>query len=279
MQEDPASSSRMTTSQVTHPDTGDYNVRFERDWATVSDGIRRYCLASARNYVEAQDLFQIVAIRAWRGYPSLTDESNFAAWVRAIARNEAARLGGSGARKKESLFDDPGVTGAAETAAARQAERLTDLDTDVVLHRLGTAWLRSALGAVLDDAVAAGDISRAEAEVVRARVTTADGVGWRELGERLGQTGTNCAVLHFRAMGKLRVFVFRSRPEVLGGLQAVRDAFESARAATPGMTAAEAEVFDLVILQGRTDYRRRGWQTTLRSAVDKVARHARLAEW
>lgn len=252
---------------------------FSRDWASVREGIRRFCLQSTRNAADADDLLQIIAVRAWRGYKTFTGDASFATWVRAIARNEAARFGRRALGRRESSLDaDPATTVAAEVAAHRQAERMGPPGTDIVVERLGREWLRAVLGPVLDDAVAHGALSVVQADVLRTRAA-ADDVDWAALAPRWGLKPEHCAVTHFRAKDRLKVFLFRAHPEVLGGRDALRAAWLAAQRATPPLTVAEAQVFEAVVLDGRTDFRRRGWYGQLCRAVTLVARHTPLAEW
>ena len=91
---------------------------------------------------------------------------------------------------------------------------------------------------------------------------------WEQLAGRLGLTATACAVTHCRAVPKLRVFLFLHRPGVLGGPAAIKGAFERSSGL---LTAAEAEAFRFLVIEGRQDYRRRGWQTALRGGCATVA--------
>jgi hypothetical protein len=105
--------------------------------------------------------------------------------------------------------------------------------------------------------------------VVGLRLAEPD-ASWQDIGDRVGITASACAVVHCRAVPKLRVFLFQHHKDALGGPAAVADAFGRAGTA---LGPAEREVFDVVVLQGRTDYRRRGWQANLRRACGVVIQH------
>jgi RNA polymerase sigma factor (sigma-70 family) len=252
---------------------------FEQQWCQVREGIWRYCLWAAGSRTDAEDLFQTVALRAWRGYATFKGESSFATWVGSIARNEASRLRMQLGRRRESGIDEYGVAAAAEAAAQRESALRSGSDSDRVLDRMGSGWVSAVTTTLLDDAVLDGVVSPGEAAVVRARAAADPPDGWDVIGSALGLTDNHCAVLHSRARTKLAVYVFCRHPALLGGPDAVREAFRAARTGPNPLTDAECEAFELVVLGGRAGYRRKGWQGHLRAAVAKVAAHARLAEW
>ena len=89
--------------------------------------------------------------------------------------------------------------------------------------------------------------------------------------------GNACAVMHCRAIPKLRVFLFQNRAELLGGLEAIKAAFDCAlETKSDPLTQGEAEVFRRIVLDRRSDYRKPGWQLALRSACGKVIRRIAL---
>jgi RNA polymerase sigma factor (sigma-70 family) len=256
----------------------DATRRFEQDWARAREGVWRFCLWSAPTRADAEDLFQTVALRAWRGYPTFKGECSFATWVGAIARNAASSMGTQAGRRKESGIGDAAVVAAAESAAQRQRELRTADDTDQVLDRLGAGWMSASVQDLLDDAVIDDAISALEADVVRARAADPED-HWDVVGARLDLSPNHCSVVHSRAMPKLRVYLFRRRPDLLGGPDALHAAFRAAQAGSRPLTPAEAAAFEQAILLGRVDYRRHGWQNHLRGAVAKVAAYTRLVEW
>jgi hypothetical protein len=78
-------------------------------------------------------------------------------------------------------------------------------------------------------------------------------------------------VAHFRAVPKLRVFLFMRCPASLGGPGVIAEAFTAAKkdAAKP-LSPSEIEVFDALIIRKNFNYRKAGWQTKLRTACDRV---------
>ncbi|WP_327046602.1 hypothetical protein OG320_01485 [Microbispora sp. NBC_01189] len=231
---------------------------FEAAWGQVSAQVAAYCGRVTDDPADAADLIQRVAIRAWRGHASFRGDAAYLTWVMAIARREAAR---QAARKSRITAREIPLAGIdqAESPAGPGMER---------------SWLPT----LIKEARLAGAISEVESRVLTARLSGPE-AGWAEIGGLTGMTATAAAVTHCRAVPKLRVFLFRSRSDLIGGHPALAAAFERTRRARGGeaLTPAEAEVFEAVVLDERASYRPRGWQTVLRGACGKVAKH--LLDW
>jgi hypothetical protein len=219
------------------------------------------CRAQAGHGLDADELYQRVMIRAWRGHDGFRGESSYLTWVRQIIIREASRM--AAARESEVrrlvALDQAGVGGVDGADGVNGAPGGQPADG---------AAPGAGLVDVFDQAARIGAITSAEHAVLGARLRHPDDT-WERLAARLGLTATGCAVAHCRAVPKLRVYLFLHRPDVLGGPEAIAAAFKQAAAGR--LTAAEAEAFTLLVLQGRTDYRRRGWQTSLRGACASVA--------
>ena len=65
------------------------------------------------------------------------------------------------------------------------------------------------------NAVRTGELSETEGAIVLTRLADPD-VTWEQIGEQFGMEGGACAVVHCRALPKLRVFLFTHRPDLLG---------------------------------------------------------------
>ena len=233
---------------------------FESAWAEVRHQVYAVCRRRLDNPADADDVFQEVSLRAWRGFPTWRADAPFIAWVMRIAANEVNRRGKrvSDTRGGEQpIHDDTPeppdpAPGPGETEA---------LDPDA-------SWVFPAVRA----AVTAGDISETEAQVVIARYTRPDD-DWPVIGEALGLSANACAQANVRALPKLGVYMFTHALDKIGGVAAAAEAFESAqRRADNPLTAQEAEVFRRVVLDGDRDFRQVGWKLALRSAAAKVAR-------
>jgi hypothetical protein len=233
---------------------------FDEAWAGVRQYVLAYCRRHTRTASDAEDLCQRIAVRAWRGHPTFRGDSAYLTWIMRIAEREAVRFAAG-----------PGRIGDREIAYEEIRERVDSvvagIDGPEPENRAG--WLGPAVELARDR----GAVSPAEYDVVTARLTHPD-ESWERLGGRLGLTTTGCAVAHCRAVPKLRVFLFDSMPHLLGGVGAISDAFARASAATDDpLTPAESDAFRMIVLHGRSDYRRRGSRIALRGACAKVIRY------
>lgn len=241
---------------LTVPETTS-EVGFVQVWKPVSAHVRLWCARAARGGADADDLYQCVLIRAWRGYPTFRGESSFLTWVMRIAEREASRMAARRRwlRRSEQQFED-------EFASSTEPSSSDD-------SRFGVDWLRR----VADQACAAGAMTNAERDVIVYRLSSPD-THWASAAADLGTTPAGCAVTHCRAVPKLRTFLFLQHQHVLGGPEAVEAAFRAAATALEEpLSVAERDVFEQVVIAGRRDYRRRGWQANLRRACGRVVRH------
>jgi hypothetical protein len=207
---------------------------------------------------DADDVFARVAFRAWRGYPSFRGDSSFLSWVLRIVERESDRSLGQRARRAQQVQLVPD-------------SKLDEAGSPPAEDEPGPPEHPPALSAVIDQAVGAKLISPAEAAVVAARLAHPDAT-WAQLGPPLGLSATACAVAHCRAVPKLRVFMFRFRPELLGGTGAVAEAFEHLQHSDHPLPPAEADAFRFVVLRHDDSYCRRGWEGALRYACERVIR-------
>jgi len=225
---------------------------FDVLWKGTLPELRKRCRALTRNDAAAEELLAETAQRVWRGFPTFRGDSLFSTWVFRIAEREAVRLGVRDQRRRSReipldpvVHDRPGSTPAHEPAVAGLP---------------GLAALRCA--------VACGDLSVVESRIVVLHATRHRAT-WAELGEELGLSATACAVAHCRAIPKLRVHLLTHHLDELGAAR-VRAALQAAAAADPPLPPAAVEAFDVLVLRGRADYRRRGWRTALRTAATAV---------
>ena len=238
---------------------------FETNWRSVRRQVQLYCHRAAGNHDDGEDIFQQVAVRAWRGYSSFRGDCAFVSLAIAIARRETARVMGrrsERARTETSLDlvaeEAPGLLPSVSPPSAPSDEH----------------WLTRAAA----DAVAAGELTETEASVLSARVALPD-CSWEQIGSLLCMEGGSCAVAHCRAIPKLRVFLFLRRMDLFGGKEAVAAAFAAAQNAREvPLTTDEAAAFRFCVLESSTRYRRPGWMTSLRSACGKVIGGSRSRE-
>ncbi|QYO63449.1 sigma-70 family RNA polymerase sigma factor [Leptolyngbya sp. 7M] len=226
---------------------------FEQCWLEVRARVLAFCYRLMQNRNDAEDLFQEVAIRAWRGYSSFRGESSFSTWVLTIVRREATRR----LKHSKHLLPLP------QPETIPDPERDDPVDTSFVIRAIKEAEQMHILNSD-------------EAKVLQMRLQNSE-LTWRELGDSLGLSANACAVNHTRALPKLRVYLFMYRPEWLGGDLAIRTAFAQAQRMTQSpLSREEAEVFEQIVLRQNHNYSRSGWKTRLSSACTKVIRFIHL---
>lgn len=229
------------------------STSFDEAWRVVAPGVARWCRREMGDDARADELFQRVMIRAWRGHARFRGDCAYETWVTRMAAREAARLHATAARTRTR---EVALTDASQPAVP-PADR---------------APVAADLGGVVDDALEAGVLRPAEADVVRQRSAT-PGESWASVAAALGTTPSACAVTHCRAVPKLRTFLCTDRPDLLGGHDALTAAFDRAWSTRPRILGApEAEVFRAVVLDRQPGYRRRGWLANLRFACAAVVR-------
>lgn len=231
---------------------------FETEWRLVSSRVLAFCKRSIMNQVEADEVFQRVAIRAWCGYAAFQRDATFLTWVLSIARREIARFKG---QRYEDATRETSLELLNETTPDALPGTLAP-DTSLTDH----SWL----GDVTRIAASHGYLTEVETAAILTRLLYPE-ENWHEIGTHLGLSGTTCSVLHCRAIPKLRVFLFTHRPDLLGGISAITEAFRQCCADKASLLSEqEIEAFRLIILQQRSGYRKAGWRLALRSACGKV---------
>jgi DNA-directed RNA polymerase specialized sigma24 family protein len=241
---------------------------FSAAWNTVAAQVSARCLMLCRDRHEAQELYQLTAVRAWRGHDTFRGESAYLTWVMRILDREAARLAGQRNRRASHEITLDPLTVSEYLAGSAVQDPGGGSRGDCGDGGLAAGWVRH----VLADAEAAGEISAVERRIVAERLAR-PAESWPEIAARLGMTATACAVAHSRAVPKLRVFLFTARPVLLGGAEAVAEAFSRAKRDTAApLTKLEAEAFEHLVIRRTPGYRRRGSQAALRGACAKVAR-------
>lgn len=244
-------------------------AEFENLWSAHQFRVVGYC----RSYLgetDADDVTQCVAARAWRGWPSFRGDASFLTWVMHITENEVKRWQSKRYREQLRLvaldpdlhfIEAPGnpvlVEHEAHVTSGNEARPAPTSGNQVT---------------VLEQAVSAKFLTDREAFVLHTRSEHDE--TWSELGARLGLSANGLAAIHCRAVPKLRVFVLCHRADLCGGLDAIRAAFEqSCRDDSHSLTEAESDLFQRRVLDRANQFRPKGWETTLRSACEKVARH------
>ena len=226
---------------------------FTTQWEAVREKVFQYCLSLCKNDHDANDVFQQVALRAWRGYSSFRGDSSFLTWVYTIARRESYRFLELSQRDLERTTQlDQADVNAPPTR--HTIEQKLDLKKN---------WLYE----FLEEATSKKLLSEDEFKVIYLRSTLPNAPTWAEIGNQLGRTKEWCATTHSRALEKLRVFVLMYHQELVGGIEEIERAFQNIR---PTLTETEIDVFIHIVLEQDHSYRRSGWRTALRSVCQQV---------
>jgi DNA-directed RNA polymerase specialized sigma24 family protein len=234
---------------------------FEAQWRAASVHVERACRYALSDPALSSDVVQQVAIRAWRGSASFRGDCPFTAWVQQIARNEINRAIHRLMRQRardtpleEVAEGNPGLI-----AAPAASEPV-----------LSSNFLRS----MLSHAAADGALTGQEAKCVLERLNRPE-ASWEQIGALLGITGSHSAVVHCRAIPKLRAYMFVNHRDQVATPAAVAEAVKLA-ASDPAqpLTAAEEEAFRRVVIDdaGHRQPVLRNL-SVLRSACNKVIRH------
>jgi hypothetical protein len=240
-------------------DRDEFGPVFAQLWRNESPRLLAFCRRRVDgDAAEADEVLAATALRAWRAFASLREREKFGAWTRQIAVREAMRLG---RRRRAALLqrvkldeDQYTVTAAVEGASADLA------DDDLIV--------------LVNKARADGFLSASEMSVVVERIRHKNDTGWEAVSARLKLPRDSCALHWVRALPKLRVYVLLTRPDMVGGRSAIREAYQSAcKDAKRPLLPLEAEVFRHEILERRPTPRREGWREGLRSAAAKVIRY------
>jgi len=224
---------------------------FEETWRTHRQQIMAICLRLMRDSTRADDLFQEVALRAWRGWATFRGDASFTTWIYQIAQRAAATLGRRRSREQRVMQSLTPVESAPPTAEISSESKLAVL----------AALARAADEKWLD---------QQEAEVLRRRYELDAAADWNAVAAQLGITPGHAAVIHCRAVPKFRMYLFRFRKQLLGGASAIHEAFQHARAE---LSMDEAKVFQVMVIDEKQEPPFRKWETELRAACGKVVRY------
>jgi DNA-directed RNA polymerase specialized sigma24 family protein len=136
---------------------------FETEWREVRLQVLAFCRCLTGDADIAQDVFQEVAIRAWRGYPSFRRDSKFLTWVLQIAKREITRVMSKPGGKEVPVEDEP----VAPPTSVHEAT-----------HFPSTHWVVKATQAAL----AGGELTANEGRIIFARLAQPE-ASWRQLSE------------------------------------------------------------------------------------------------
>jgi RNA polymerase sigma factor (sigma-70 family) len=235
------------------------NEEFEAEWQAASRHVERACRYALSDSDLCGDVVQQVAIRAWRGSATFRGDCPFSMWVERIAKNEISRAIGRLARQRSR--DAP-------LESIDESEPQAMVKPSAGQAVLPDVLLRDAL----EQAAAAGELTAQECQCVQARLNHPED-SWDRIGALLGITGSHSAVIHCRAIPKLRAWLFVHHRDEIAPPGAIAAAFRSA-ASDPAdpLSAAESEAFRRIVLKAADSSPGRRNLGAFRSACGKIIR-------
>jgi hypothetical protein len=189
---------------------------FGEAWNGFAAQVPVRCLQLSRDSREPQEPYQLTAILVWREHAASRAESAYLTWVMRIPDREAARFAKRRIpRAHHEIVDEHAIdqlsahshVSGGNAGAYGRPESAGEGGTE-------TGWLSRLL---------------ADGHRIVAEWPARPGGTWPDIAAWLGMTPTACAVAHSRAVPELRVFLFTDRSAVIGGDQAIADAFDRDR--------------------------------------------------
>jgi RNA polymerase sigma factor (sigma-70 family) len=236
------------------------NQEFEGQWQAAARQVERACRYALPNPDLCADVVQQVAIRAWRGSATFRGDCPFALWVQRIAKNEIARAIQRLARerRRDAPLEDLDESKPEAVAKPKPPE------TVVADHLLRES---------VEQAAAAGELTAQECQCVRERLNRPED-SWDSIGAVLGINGAHAAVVHCRAIPKLRAWLFVHHRDEIAPPGAIAAAFRDAASdASDPLTEAENQAFRRMVLQPADGAPRRRDLGAFRGACGKIIRH------
>jgi RNA polymerase sigma factor (sigma-70 family) len=233
---------------------------FAQQWRAVASQVTRTCRYALSDSALCADVAQQVAIRAWRGAATFRGDCPFSLWVLRITRNEINRALRRLARQRLRETPLDSLPEASPQLAATEAPAEPPLTA--------TSFPR-----LVASAAATGELTAAEARCVLERLERPQ-ASWDEIGALFGITGAHCAVLHCRAIPKLRAYLLMNhRDQIAPGVMIEEAVRRAARDSKQPLTAAEEATFRQIVLRRDARPTERRNLGALRTACGKVIRH------
>jgi RNA polymerase sigma factor (sigma-70 family) len=232
---------------------------FDREWRAVAHQVERACCRALGNCALAADVAQQAAIRAWRGAATFRGDCPFSMWALRITRNEINRALRRLVRQRarEAALDTVAEDAPVLAAAA-----------PIPRERPQLSWTQT-----IAMASKSGALTDQECRCVLQRLLAHD-ASWHEIGRSLGISEGSAAVLHCRAIPKLRVYLFMAHRGSLASPAEIEQAIRTAIAdRNQRLSAAEEESFRRAVLADTKAGGARYSQSALRSACGKIIRH------
>jgi RNA polymerase sigma factor (sigma-70 family) len=233
---------------------------FADQWRAVVPQVTRACRYAFSDPALSADVAQQVAVRAWRGAQTFRGDCPFNLWVLKIARNEINRAIRRLTRQRVRETPLDNVPEASPQLAAPEAMPEPGLAA-ALLPRL------------VAGAGASGELTAAEARCILERLERPQ-ASWDEIGALLGINGAHCAVLHCRAIPKLRAYLLMNHRDQIAPDALIEEAVRlAARDSKQPLTTHEEAAFRQLVLKRNAQPAARRNLSALRAACAKVIRY------
>jgi RNA polymerase sigma factor (sigma-70 family) len=233
---------------------------FADQWRAVVPQVTRACRYAFSDPALSADVAQQVAVRAWRGARTFRGDCAFNLWVLRIARNEINRAISrlSRQRVRETPLDN--LPEASAQLAATDATPEPELAA-------------ASLPRLVASAGASGELTAAEARCILERLERPQ-ASWDEIGALFGISGAHCAVLHCRAIPKLRAYLLMNHRDQIAPEALIEEAVRlAARDSRQPLTTTEEAAFRRIVLDRDAQPAVRRNSSALRAACAKVIRY------
>lgn len=197
-----------------------------------SESVRRFCINKIGDIDQANDVFSEILWRVYRGYPSLRDKNLFHRWVFKIARNEINREIIRKIKERDS------------TVSLSSNEEILNSSENDIEYNMFIDGLYKAIA----QAVKFGELSELEQTIFNMRQDNPL-ITLNEIAHKLNITPGNCRIIFMRSTRKFQAFLFLFKPELLGGKQAIQEAYICAQnESKQKLTSSENKVFKNYLL-------------------------------
>jgi RNA polymerase sigma-70 factor (ECF subfamily) len=233
---------------------------FAEQWRAVVPQVTRACRYAFSDPALSADVAQQVAVRAWRGALSFRGDCPFKLWVLKITRNEINRAIRRLTRQRVRETPLDSLPEASPQLAATDAVPEPELAA-------------ASLPRLVASAGASGELTAAEARCVLEKLERPQ-ASWDEIGTLFGISGAHCAVLHCRAIPKLRAYLLMHHRDQIAPGALIEEAVRlAARDSRQPLTATEEATFRKIVLERNQRPEERRNLSALRAACAKVIRH------
>jgi DNA-directed RNA polymerase specialized sigma24 family protein len=249
------------------------STSFAKAWESVKDDVFKFCSRQSINGRrippdDAKDLTMVIAMKIYKGLPGWRGDASLKTWVFSISHRvvvdyfDRMRIEMGRSRDLPTDGSDPRTENAIEPAGIANGPQL---DSEQVWRALLKAALETKWPSTNKFFLDQLDRDILQTRLDHPRLSS------KELSAYLGISATAYDARYCRAQIAIRVYGFLHRPDLLGGVPALRQRFNAlVSSKPPRLNALEASVFKDMVLEKDIDSRPTGWQDALRSACTKM---------